>query len=51
MISSKERPDGPLFFTVSVPGLTFLGTKGISVKMVGRLMFEFRRSRKEGQNE
>jgi hypothetical protein len=30
MISSKERPDGPLFFMESVPGLTFPGTKGIS---------------------
>ena len=30
-----------LFFTVSVPGLTFLGAKGISNRMVGRLTLYF----------
>jgi hypothetical protein len=41
MILIKERPDGPLFFTVPVPGLTFLGAKGISNRMAGRLMLYF----------
>lgn len=36
-------------FTVSVPGLTFLGTKGISSRMAGRLML-LQKVGKEGQS-